>query len=377
MRLLKILFVLFILLSNQQSFSQVIFLIEEVPKNNSENIFIYISGDFEGWTGGQEKYKLKPINDKHIITIPSQNESINFKFTKGNWEHVETDKKGNNIDNRTYTFKNKNDTVRVKISNWANNTTKKSTASKNVSIISDSFEVPQLKRDRRIWIYLPPNYNSSNKSFPVLYMHDGQNLFDRQTAYSREWEVDESLNQLFKAKKIELIVIGIDNGGSKRIDEYSPWKNEKYGGGEGDLYLEFIVKTLKPFIDKNYRTQSDRQSTGIMGSSMGGLIAHYSALKYPHIFGKIGGLSPSFWFSKSSFTYAIGHSNLKDTKMYLSIGSLEIDPSVSDLNKMSTTMINNGFPTENLKVTIVENGKHNEVLWKKEFVSAINWLYNK
>ncbi len=161
----------------------------------------------------------------------------------------------------------------------------------------ESFIIPQLNRERRIWMYLPPDYEVSNEAYPVVYMHDAQNLFDETTSYSGEWSVDETLDRLFKDKNLKLIVVGIDNGGEKRLDEYSPWKNEKYGGGEGDAYLDFVVNTLKPYIDNNFNTLKDKTNTAIIGSSMGGLISHYAALKYPEVFGKIGVYSPAFWFS--------------------------------------------------------------------------------
>ena len=118
-------------------------------------------------------------------------------------------------------------------------------------------------------------------------MHDGQNLFDKNTSGYGEWKVDEALDKLYREKGLKLIVVGIDHGGSERLNEYSPFKNEKYGGGKGDAYLDFVVNTLKPYIDSNYRTLSDKKNTGIMGSSMGGLISHYAALKFPKFLEKL------------------------------------------------------------------------------------------
>lgn len=369
----------------QKSFSQVTFIVEELSNNNSINSDIYISGNFEDWTGGQKKYKLDIINNKHIITIPNQNGSIDFKFTKGSWDEVETDVEGHNIQNRTYTFQKEKDTVKLKILGWAKNTIRKSTSSKNVSIISDSFDIPQLNRERRIWIYLPPNYDTAKKTYPVIYMHDGQNLFDNRTSYSGEWEVDETLNRLFKEKGFELIVIGIDNGGSRRLDEYSPWKNNKYGGGEGSAYVDFIVQTLKPYVDKNYRTKLDNKNTAIMGSSMGGLISYYAGSKYPKVFSKIGVFSPSFWFSNESFSYAKTHGKLKKNKMYFLAGDregsndgfVEINQTVQDMNKVIKILKQEGFDSDKIFTKVVPGGEHNEKLWRENFGEAILWLFNK
>jgi len=309
----------------QNSFCQVTFVIENLPQNTPKNTSIYISGDFEGWTGGQKKYKLQQNNNSYSITLPKQNETIHFKFTQGSWITVETDKNGNNLKNRNYTFNKVNDTVKIDIQSWSEGKVKKSTATKNVSILSEDFHMPQLNRKRKIWLYLPPDYQTSLKKYPVIYMHDGQNLFDKSTSFSGEWQVDETLNHLYKEKGIEVIVVGIDNGGEKRLEEYSPWINSKYGGGEGNAYVDFLVQTLKPYIDNHYRTLSDQQNTAIIGSSMGGLISFYATLKYPDIFGKSGIYSTSFWFSDQSFSYAKNHGNLKNTKMYFLAGDKEGD----------------------------------------------------
>ena len=255
----------------QSIFGQVTFVIDDLPENTPENVSIYISGDFEGWTGGNESYKLTKKNNAFFITIPKKENVISFKFTRGSWDTVERDSKGNQIDNRNYKFEKENDTVSVKIASWdKSDDLPKSTRAENVFILSEDFKIPQLNRERRVWMYLPPNYKSANKSFPVIYMHDGQNLFDTSTSYSGEWSVDETLNRLYKDGNASFIVVAIDNGKDKRLDEYSPWKNQKYGGGEGDAYLEFIVKTLKPYIDANYKTLKDKENTAIIGSSMGG-----------------------------------------------------------------------------------------------------------
>jgi len=365
-----------LILCFQYSFSQVTFQITQLPENRNDYENIYLSGDFEGWSGGQAAYQLSNKNELLYITIPEQSEAIHFKFTKGSWDTVEVDANGNQIEDRIYQFKNQPDTLNIQIANWSEKIEKKSTATKNVTVLSEDFNMPQLEnRERRIWVYVPPDYETSQKKYPVLYMHDGQNLFDELSSFSGEWQVDESLNQLFKDNNLALIVIGIDNGGDKRLEEYSPWKNEKYGGGKGDLYLEFIVKTLKPFVDKNYRTKADKKNTGLMGSSMGGLISHYGALKYPETFGKIGVFSPAFWFSIESFPFAETNSKLKSTKMYFLAGDEEGEGVIPDMEKMQSIMHNNGFNSKKITSKIVHGGKHNEDLWRKSFPEAVLWLF--
>jgi predicted alpha/beta superfamily hydrolase len=128
---------------------------------------------------------------------------------------------------------------------------------------------PELGNQRDIFVYLPPGYDASQQRYPVLYMHDGQNLFDEATSYSGEWQVDETMEALSRAG-YPAIVVGIPNLGERRIEEYNPVDTPQHGGGKGGLYLTFIVQTLKPLIDGQFRTLPDRLHTGIMGASMGG-----------------------------------------------------------------------------------------------------------
>lgn len=243
-----------------------------------------------------------------------------------------------------------------------------STASTQVSTFT--IAAPQLKMSKKIWIYLPKNYLTSKKKFSVIYMHDAQNLFDAKTSYSGEWNVDEKLDSL----NAQVIVVGIEHGNDKRIDELTPFKNEKYGGGNADNYLEFIVKTLKPQIDHTYRTKAKKKNTFIMGSSLGGLTSFYAVLKYPKVFGKAGVFSPSFWFTKDIYSLTEKSEKIK-SKIYFLCGDSESDTMVSDLNKMEYILNTNRCSCLHLHTTkIVKGGQHNEKLWRDGFVKALSWL---
>ncbi|HLF53026.1 alpha/beta hydrolase [Flavobacterium sp.] len=243
-----------------------------------------------------------------------------------------------------------------------------STATKQVSTFS--IESPQLQTTKKIWVYLPKNYTGSKKKFPVIYMHDAQNLFDAKTSYVGEWNVDEKLDSL----NAQVIIVGIEHGNDKRMEELTPYKNEKYGGGKADAYLDFIVKTLKPQIDKNYRTKPSSKNTTIMGSSLGGLVSYYAVLKYPEVFGKAGIFSPSFWFSEEIYDLTQKTKKMK-SKIYFLCGDSESDDMVSDLNKMDKLVSQKRCNCLNLtKKVIVKGGKHNEKLWRDGFSKAILWL---
>ena len=244
-----------------------------------------------------------------------------------------------------------------------------STLSKNVTTFL--IEAPELQTQKKIWLYLPEEYQNSEKKYPVVYMHDAQNLFDKKTSFAGEWEVDETLDSL----KAQVIVVGIEHGNDKRLDELTPFSNEKYGGGKGDAYLEFIVKTLKTHIDKTYRTKTKAKNTAIFGSSLGGLISFYAVLKYPKVFGKAGVFSPAFWFSDEIYTYMEQSDKVK-AKIYFLCGDKESDDMVSDLKKMETLLDRNRCYCLNLnKTVIVEGGQHNEKLWREGFKNAYLWLF--
>jgi metallo-beta-lactamase class B len=233
-----------------------------------------------------------------------------------------------------------------------------------------------------VWIYLPPDYATSDKTYPVLYMHDGQNVFDAATSYAGEWGIDETLDSLHAAGDWGAIVVAVDNGGQKRLDEYSPWRNARMSmGGEGDAYVDFLARTLKPWIDRHYRTRSDRASTGIAGSSMGGLISLYAAQKYPDVFGRAGVFSPAFWFgADSAFTYARAAGGPRPgTRVYMVTGAQEgSEPEVyvRDHQRMVDALAAAGFrPGEAVRAYVRADGTHSEWFWRREFPDAYRWLF--
>ena len=253
---------------------------------------------------------------------------------------------------------------------------RKHTATENVKIISEKFEIPQLKTTRRIWIYLPKDYETSHKKYEVMYLQDAQNLFDDATSYAGEWQVDETLNKIFEKTGKSLIVVGIDNGGEKRIEELSPYKNAKYGGGNGDNYVKFIVETLKPFIDKNYRTKPQRKYTTIGGSSLGSLISVYAAVKYPETFGKVLAFSSAFWFNAKELNEFISSSkvNLKQQKYYFIQGKHEDEDMEEQTKRVIENLKSKNVKPKNIFLKIDEDGKHNEMYWRREFEGAVLWL---
>ena len=238
-----------------------------------------------------------------------------------------------------------------------------------------TFEIdaPQLQTKKKIWVYLPLNYEKSNQKYPVIYMHDAQNLFDKDFSFGGEWNIDETLDSL----KAKVIVIGIEHGNEKRFEELTPYKNEIRGGGNADAYLEFIVKTLKPQIDSTYRTKTNAKNTTIWGSSLGGLVSFYAALKYPEVFGKVGCFSPAFWINKEAIFQKMENSPNFNTKIYLLCGDKEgKEDMVANIEQMETLINSKRCECKKLnKSVIVKGGEHNEKLWRNAFAKAYLWLF--
>lgn len=363
--------------------AQVTFKITAVPANTPANATLYIAGTFNSWNPGSATHALTHNADgSYQITLPAATGTLEYKFTRGAWASVETNATNGSVANRTYTFGSGPATVLGQVLNWedlagAGGGGSTSTAAANVSVISTTFAMPQLGRTRRVWLYLPPGYATSGRRYPVLYLQDGQNVFDAATSFAGEWGVDEALNQLATSGQdpTGCIVVAVDNG-PNRLDEYSPWNNPAYGGGQGDLYVDFLVQTLKPYIDTNYRTLPDRTNTGIGGSSMGALIATYAALREPTVFGKVASFSPAYWFAYPQLAaYAHQHPANPNTRFYFVSGTNESATMAPQMQALRDSLQRGGVPAANLNFNTRADGQHAEWFWKREFPAGYSWLY--
>jgi predicted alpha/beta superfamily hydrolase len=232
----------------------------------------------------------------------------------------------------------------------------------------------QLGNRRDILVYLPPSYNKGSQSYPVIYMHDGQNLFDDVTSFGAEWAVDETL-EAASTSGLEAIVVGIPNMGTKRTDEYSPFVDAKHGGGKGAAYMRFIVETLKPRIDKDYRTLSDRANTGIFGSSMGGLISLYGFFHHSNTFGFAGIMSPSLWFAKRAIFTDIEKMAAVSGKLYMDIGTQEGQQTLDDVRRMYRLLLSKGYsPGDEICYVEEQGGAHTETAWSGRLREALHFL---
>lgn len=336
---------------------------------------VYAAGNFNSWNPGNPAYQFQKQDNKQVLAIADVPAGVyEFKFTRGSWGKVACSKTGADLDNNVLKLSG-DTTVYYNIVAWKDDfaaVEKKHTASANVRVMDTAFYMPQLVRSRKISVYLPAGYEKSTKRYPVLYMHDGQNLFDEYQAGFGEWSVDESLDSLIKKGQQGCIVIAIDNG-PKRLNEYNPFYFEKFGDGEGDNYVNFIAQTLKPYVDKRYRTLPAKENTIIAGSSMGGLISYYAILKYPEVFGKAGIFSPAFWTTGSGMKVLTDSLGSKlGGMLFFYMGRLEGDEYLRDMTEICDKL--GRISTAYLYTAIDDKGTHNEAAWRKWFSEFYKWI---
>lgn len=234
---------------------------------------------------------------------------------------------------------------------------------------------------RRIWVYLPPSYDADpERRFPVLYLQDGQNVFDGATAFlaGREWEADETAERLIDDGRIEpLIIVAVDNGGERRVDEYTPAPDATDHGGGADLYGRMLTEELKPWVDQTYQTRPDREDTGIGGSSLGALVSLWVGLSHPEIFGKIAALSPSVWWDDGYILRFIAALPARpDTRIWVDIGTEEGGRSLVDARRLRDALLARGWREgEDLHYLEAAGARHNETAWAKRFPEVLEFLY--
>ncbi|MEX1187785.1 MAG: alpha/beta hydrolase-fold protein [Bacteroidia bacterium] len=358
--------------------AQVTLHLTSIPSNTPSGASIHAAGSFNSWNPAAAEFVFEESGSNgYFLSIDIPSGTISYKFTRGSWETVEGNETGGFRPDRSSTF-TAGDTLDLSVLSWEDlgGSSNGSTALSSVSILSSNFSMPQLNRTRKIWICLPEDYQTAtSKRYRVVYMHDAQNLFDNATSFAGEWGVDEHMRDLFNDGDPGAIIIGIENG-PQRIDEYCPWVNTAYGGGEGDEYVDFIRNTLKPFVDSQYRTLTDASSTGIAGSSLGGLISMYAAAKYPDTFGKAGIFSPAYWINNSELNSWLSTLELPPSfRVYMVGGSSESSSMVSNMNQIRTKLVNAGVSDTNVVVHAISDGAHSEWFWNREFPDAYRWLF--
>ncbi len=341
---------------------------------------VYLAGSINDWDEQDKKYQLKVDNKDgfYKLTIEDCPAEIEFKFTRGSWDTEETSSTNETIPNRFWYEKEGQLFYISHIQNWIDLPAQESIpAAVNVQLWQSDYFMPQLNRHRNLWVYLPPNYDGKKK-FPVLYLHDAQNVFEatQSNGYGK-WQAGAALNKLYETTGWGCIAVSIEHGNEHRLSEYSPWVSREHGGGEGKAYMEFITDTLKPAVDKAFQTLTDAQNTAIMGSSMGGLISMYAALAHGNVFGKVGVFSPSFWWSDDVYELAANQPFNNVQKLVLLAGGKESDAMVPDVLAMYNTLVDNDYFEHKIMLDFYEWGQHAESFWALEFDKALRFLFEE
>jgi predicted alpha/beta superfamily hydrolase len=338
---------------------------------------VFISGNFNNWKTQDKDFEMEKIGNglyhfkfSYDFEYPKE---LLYKFTRGDWSEVEIDKYGNRTENRS--CKLHKGVKKEHVDKWRKNWLPfKPNFLPQVKLISDEFQIPQLNKKRKIWALLPHNYDQSGESYPVLYLQDAQNLFNENAQYGN-WEIDKKLAVMSEYKIGNIIIIAIEHAEQDRIKEYNVGKTV-LGMGQGKQYIRFVTDTLKPFVDNNFRTKTQREFTGIGGSSMGGLVSIFSGLMYPEVYGKLMIFSPSLWVvPKIKIDTDFDEAN--QTKIYLYAGGDESATMIEHVRSFKDRMLSNESSKDKMKIKLSINmsGKHNEACWSDEFPKAIEWLF--
>lgn len=354
--------------------AQLTITVTSIPMGTPPSSDIFISGTFNNWNPGADEYKLTNNHDgTYAITFYPRPVHTEYKFTRGNFETVEGNAVGAFMPNRTFTYDGSPQSLEVSISGWQY-VPGTHTVTDNVQML-DEFVIPQLNTSRSIWIYLPPDYATSDKKYPVIYMQDGQHLFDAFYSPTGEWKIDESMDNMFIQGDFGAIVVGVTNGGPDRTKEYTPWSNPTNGGGNGEAYADFLAHTLKPFIDKSYRTMPEREYTAIAGSTLGANIALYTAIEYQDVFGKVGLFSPALWYSDSCYIHLLEKGIHQNLKVYFVAGQQESDSNIAEMRRMYDALAREGQDENEMHFVSEPDGAHSEWFWEREFPDAYKWLF--
>lgn len=368
------LFLMFILGCNPGDLQKVSFIVH-TPNVLPDSEAVYICGNIEAlgnWN--PNKKKLKRIGEKEWSVELKLKTGIDleYKFTRGSWDTEPTDAGGMTMDNQKLTVRN-DTTINFYVVNWKDEKHNfRGQITGNVVYHKNMTGNGILPRDVIVW--LPASYaKNPEKRYPVLYMHDGQNIIDPKTSYTGiDWQVDEEVTRLSSEGKMkEIIIVGINNS-QTRTRDYSDTPR-------GRSYMNFITEKLKPFIDKQYRTLPDRENTATMGSSMGGLISFMLVWYHPDVFYSAACLSPAF---TDQFDYAIDwvedeSSDRKNIRIYIDCGGVTLDKRLlPGAELMVKTLKKKGFVEgQNLMWYYSPQAEHNEAAWAKRVWRPLTFLF--
>ncbi|MDX1909470.1 MAG: alpha/beta hydrolase-fold protein [Bacteroidia bacterium] len=352
-------------------------LVLELATNGPDPRPVFITGNFNGWQTRDEAYRMHPVGgDRYRFQFPEDQElpdPLEYKYVRGDWDDEELDGCSHVPTNRT--LHRPGGLIHDFAPRWKRRgvTIQEHLLPERV-LLEENLLAPQLGRSRRIQVLLPHDYHSQDRHYPVLYLQDGQNLFDEHAPFGN-WAIDRQLALLAEKNHHELIVVAIDHTNEYRIEEFSPYPTSRIPKARGRAYARFKAHTLKPFIDKQFRTLTEARFTGVGGSSMGGLISLYTGLRHPEVFGRWMIFSPSLWVSNQIYEDVLAHTLSPDLRAYLYAGGVESRTMVPAAQRLRDLIIRQSRRPEQVFLSIDPRGRHHEPRWGQEFPEAVSWLF--
>lgn len=381
------------------------------PEELAESLCLASSAG--GWRPDDRRYALTPeeLPAGFVAAFRAPWDAISrpdfvFKFTRGSWETVEVDATGADIPNRSLSA----DQVRAallalregrvprlqfRIAGFADERAGRlperpapvSTVTGDLRVLTMNSAILGGARTLRVW--LPPGYDdpaNAGRRYPTLYMNDGQNLFDAATSFAGEWGVDETATRLIQQGRIPaLIVVGIDNGGAARGDEYLPRDaGSRYPGmgGGADRYLRMISEEVMPLINRSFRTLASAEQTAFGGSSLGGIVTLHAAMTCPELFGAILVESPSLWVEDGAFLERVKACTRWPRRVFVAQGDREYEGPASEelvrrTRELEQALRAAGLGPDRLRVVIAEGATHNEAAWAQRLPEAMEFLFRE
>jgi predicted alpha/beta superfamily hydrolase len=344
--------------------------------DSNEKGNIYLTGNFNGWKPADVRYQMiNESQNNYFIYLPLAlipNETLDYKYTRGDWYSVELNGSGKHTPNRKWAkgMSEPKDTVNQWLKDDDLNYTKYYPI---IHDLSSKFKVPDPIKTRRISILLPWDYYSSTERYPIVYLQDGQNLFQDKSPYGN-WHIDRKVARLSAQKDKRVIILAVDHTHENRLAEYTPPHVPDRAEAYGKDYIDFLKNDIIPYVDENYRTIGNPQNTIIGGSSMGGLISLYAHLAFPSVFGKGLIFSPSLWLLPNLFDWL--QSNSSDTiktKTYIYCGGRESNEMVNQVVALYHGL--RALNTENeITLKINSQGEHHESYWGEEFFQSMEFI---
>lgn len=355
----------------------------QVPPTTPADAPIFVAGSVPAvgsWKADGLKLERQADGSFAADVAFEAGQTLEFKITRGSWETVEKTADGGERANRAVTIDANTKQIDATVERWSAGDAKP--ASTVVGTLTlHTIESKSLGKPRTIRVWLPEGYNAAaGPRYDVLYMHDGQNCFDRATsAFGHEWQIDETLTKLIADKSIRpIIVVGIDNGGASRIDELTYAADEQHRGGHAASYASFVIDEVIPLIDKIYRTNADAKHRYLGGSSLGGLVSLDIARRHPNTFAGVIAMSPSLWWPAELIIPAVeaDAGGLRGTRVWLDMGTREGDAASQPQHVEEAKRMDAALTKQNVEhqLMIDADAEHNETAWARRFPAAIQYL---